>query len=104
VPLTRTTLNIDLFEIWNVPVILCARTGLGTINHTLLSVESLKSRGIPVHGIAFIGEDNPDNIRTIADFSGMRILGRFPLLDKLNAETLRAAFEEHFTLEDFVSS
>ena len=103
VPLTRTTLNVDLFEIWNVPVILCARTGLGTINHTLLSVEGLKNRGIPVHGIAFIGEDNPDNIRTIADFSGVRILGRLPLLEKLNAENLRAAFEEYFDLKDFVS-
>lgn len=103
VPLTRTTLNIDLFELWNLPVILCARTGLGTINHTLLSVESLKKRGIPLHGIAFIGEDNPDNMRTIAEFSGVKILGRLPLLDTLNAETLSRAFEENFEPADFVS-
>lgn len=102
VPLTRTTLNIDLFEMWGLPVILCARTGLGTINHTLLSVEALKSRNIPVHGIAFIGPENPDNIRTIADFTGVRVLGRLPWLDKTDAAGLNAAFEQNFRLKDFV--
>lgn len=102
VPLTRTTLNIDLFEMWNLPLILCARTGLGTINHTLLSLEALKSRNIPVHGVAFIGPENPDNIRTIAEFSGARVLGRLPWLDKVDADALNAAFEQNFRLEDFV--
>lgn len=103
VPLTRTTLNIDLFAMWKLPVILCARTGLGTINHTLLSVEALKARDIPIHGIAFIGPENADNIRTIADFSGVRVLGRMPHLDKLDADALNAAFEQNFDLKDFVT-
>jgi dethiobiotin synthetase len=101
VPLTRTTLYIDLFALWNLPVILCARTGLGTINHTLLSVESLKARKIPIHGIAFIGEDVPDNIRTIEQFTGVRVLGRLPWLDSLNADTLLKAFGENFERDDF---
>ena len=62
VPLTRTTLLIDVFAIWKLPVILCARTGLGTINHTLLSIEALKSRGISIYGITFIGDENDDNM------------------------------------------
>lgn len=103
VPLTRTTLFVDVFEMWDLPVILCARTGLGTINHTLLSIEALKKRGIPIHGIAFIGDDNPDNIRTIKDFSGVKILGRLPRLDTLNSRTLSKAFDDNFDLGDFIS-
>ncbi|RWK23277.1 dethiobiotin synthase, partial [Mesorhizobium sp.] len=53
VPLNRQTRFIDIFEQWRLPVILCARTALGTINHTLLSIEALRARSIPLIGIAF---------------------------------------------------
>lgn len=102
VPITRQLLQIDLFKRWNTPVILCARTGLGTINHTLLSVEALRARNIPLHGLLFIGDDNPDNIRTIADLSGARVLGRLPWLDQIDADALKTAFADHFRPEDFV--
>ncbi len=46
VPVTRTILYADLFARWQIPVIVCARTGLGTINHSLLTIEALKSRGV----------------------------------------------------------
>jgi len=105
VPLTRENLLINLFKRWNedarVPVILVARTALGTINHTLLSLEALWSRKIPIHGILFVGEDNPDNIRTIKEFSGERILGRLPILDSLNPKTLSKAFTDNFDSDDF---
>ncbi len=101
VPLTRDTLFIDVFKRWQMPVILCAHTGLGTINHTLLSVEALKARGLPLHGIAFIGADNPDNIGIIREFSGAKVLGRLPHLDALNRQTLEKAFAENFRKEDF---
>lgn len=101
VPLTRSALLVDIFRRWKAPVILCARTALGTINHTLLSVEALKARSVPIHGIVFIGEDNPDTIRTIADFSRERILGRIPVLEKLDRETLRHTFAESFNKDDF---
>lgn len=92
VPITRHLLAIDLFARWNLPVILCARTALGTINHTLLSVEALRARGIALHGIVFIGEDMPDTIATIAEFSGARVLGRLPHLDPLTPDALATAF------------
>ncbi|MCB9983874.1 MAG: ATP-dependent dethiobiotin synthetase BioD [Rhodospirillales bacterium] len=105
VPLTRQNLLINLFKRWNeserVPVILVARTGLGTINHTLLSLEALWSRKIPVHGIIFVGDENGDNMRTIGEFSDTKILGRLPMLDSLNAKTLTSAFEQNFSLDDF---
>jgi len=105
VPLTRENLLINLFKKWNeserIPVILVARTGLGTINHTLLSLEALWSRKIPVHGIVFVGDENEDNMRTIRDFSDVKVLGRLPMLDSLTAESLTGAFEQNFNIEDF---
>lgn len=101
VPISRKNLMINVFKKWKVPVILVARTGLGTINHTLLSLEALWARRVPVHGIAFVGEYNPDNICTISQFSKVKILGRFPVLEDVNADTLRSAFAEHFNIKDF---
>ncbi len=101
VPITRTFLQIDLYQKWQLPVILVTRTTLGTINHTLLSIAAMRSRGIPIHGIAFVGEDNSDNIRTIGEMGDVRVLGRLPHLPQLNAHTLRDAFTTHFREEDF---
>ena len=103
VPLTRKNLLINLFKSCHVPVILVAHTGLGTINHTLLSLEGLWSRKIPVHGLIFVGEENADNMKTIHQFSDTKILGRLPMLDSLNTESLASAFDQNFKLEDFVA-
>lgn len=101
VPLTREALFINLFSAWRLPVILVARTRLGTINHSLLSIEALAGRNIPVQGIAFVGEPNEDSERTIAEMGNVRRLGRLPMLDPLNRDTLAKAFAENFRLEDF---
>ena len=58
VPLTRRTLFIDIFQRWGAPVIVCARTALGTINHTLLTIEALRRRHIPMLGVVFVGAGN----------------------------------------------
>jgi dethiobiotin synthetase len=101
VPVTRTLLYADLFARWDQPVVLVARTVLGTINHSLLSIEALRSRGVPILGIAFIGDAVEDSEATIAQIGGVRRLGRLPWLDPVNAQTLAAAFHTHFDLEDF---
>jgi dethiobiotin synthetase len=93
VPLNRETLYIDVFADWQRPVILCARTQLGTINHSLLSLSALQGLGCPVVGIAFIGDPEPEVEQTIVDFSGVKHLGRLPRLDPLTNETLAEAFE-----------
>lgn len=103
VPLTRRNLQINMLKRWGLPVILCARTQLGTINHTLLSLEALWSRGIPVHGVAFIGPDMPDTISIIQEQSGVKVLGRLPFLPELNAKNLLQAFHENFVLDDFAT-
>ena len=101
VPITRHRLQIDLFSEWGLPVILCARTALGTINHTLLSIEALRCRRMRLHGLIFVGDDNPDNIRTIAEISGARVLGRLPRLETLDRAALLDAFARGFRREDF---
>jgi dethiobiotin synthetase len=104
VPLTWRTLSIDLIKRWNAPVILCARTALGTINHSLLSIEALRARDIPVLGIAFIGDEVESTERSIAEFGKVRRLGRLPFLDPLNRDMLAAAFAENFNLADFTGA
>lgn len=101
VPVTRQMLFADLFARWGLPVALVARTGLGTINHSLLSIEALRRRDVPILGIAFVGEPQEDSEATIAAVGGVRRLGRLPHLPALNAATLRAAFAERFDIGDF---
>lgn len=101
VPVTRDLLYADIFARWGLPVVLVARTGLGTINHSLLSVEALRARGVPIHGIAFVGDANADNEATIRAIAGVRRLGRLPRLDPLDAAGLGAAFAAHFDIGDF---
>lgn len=102
VPLNRQTRFIDIFGKWQLPVILCARTALGTINHTLLSVEALRVRSIPLLGIAFIGDEIADTQRTIAEMGKVRVLGRLPRLDPLTPDTLAAAMRACFSAADFL--
>jgi len=101
VPLHGATLYIDVFARWGLPVVLCARTALGTINHTLLSIEALRHRNIALLGIAFIGESNPESERAICEIGRVRRLGRLPRLEPLTRATLRAAFESSFDPSDF---
>jgi dethiobiotin synthetase len=104
VPLTRRHVFADLFARWRLPVILCARTTLGAISHALLSLEALRSRGVTVLGIAFIGDAQPDTERTVAEMGQVRCLGRLPRLDPLTPEALHQSFRSHFDLADFVGS
>lgn len=101
VPVTRSLLFADIFARWALPVILCARTTLGTINHSLLSIEALRVRKISIHGVVFIGDANEDSEATIADIGKVRRLGRLPWLAQVERDPLRAAFAAHFDPADF---
>ena len=101
VPFADDLLAADLFALWGLPVILVARTLLGTISHSLMSLEALRTRGLAVHGVAFIGDSNPASEDAIVRIGQTRHLGRLPRLDPLDAATLAAAFAAHFHVEDF---
>ena len=98
VPLGPGFLMADLFALWGLPVVLAARTSLGTINHSLLSLAALRARGVAVAGIAFIGDANAESERVICAEGNVRRLGRLPWIDPLGAETLAAAFAANFDL------
>jgi dethiobiotin synthetase len=101
VPLTRDTLFIDVFARWKLPLILCARTRLGTINHTLLSLEAIRARAIPLHGIAFIGDANEESESIIVEKGRVKRLGRLPEIAPLGSERLEAVFAASFNRADF---
>jgi dethiobiotin synthetase len=103
VPLTRRTLLIDVMARWGAPVVLCARTRLGTINHTLLSIEALRRRAIPLLGVAFLGDAHPENERIIECLGKVPVLGRLPHLDPLTPPALATAFSQAFARESFLS-
>ncbi len=101
VPLNRSALYIDVFARWGLPVVICARTELGTINHSLLSIEALRSHNISLLGVAFIGEENLDSELTICKIGRVQKLGRLPKLSPLTTDTLQAAFRTSFDRDSF---
>jgi dethiobiotin synthetase len=101
VPLTQDTLFIDVFARWNAPLILCARTSLGTINHTLLSLEAIMARKIPLLGVAFIGEANEDSEAIICKLGRTKRLGRLRPVAPLDGPNLARAFADGFDVKDF---
>lgn len=102
VPLTEHETYIDVMARWRVPVVLCARTTLGTINHSLLSIEALRARNIPLLGVAFVGDENAESERIICAMGSARRLGRLPHLAPLTGDALRMAFSTHFNVDDFL--
>jgi dethiobiotin synthetase len=102
VPLTRDITYIDIFARWRAPLVLCARTALGTINHSLLSIAAIRARGIPLVGVAFLGDENADSEQIIVELGGTRRLGRLPKLAPLDAPSLKAAFTAAFEIDDFL--
>lgn len=102
VPLTPRLTYLDVIAGWQAPVVLCARTTLGTINHSLLSIAALRARGVPLLGIAFIGEPFEESERIIAEMGQVRRLGCMPVLADVTPATLQAAFAQHFRTADFL--
>lgn len=94
VPLNDHHFIIDLIQRLNVPVCLVARSTLGTINHTLLSIAQLRRHQIPILGVVINGEINPGNRAAIAQFGQVPILGELEPLEPVNPATLRAAFDQ----------
>lgn len=91
VPLNEHDLMIDLIMVLGLPVLVAARSGLGTINHTLLTVEALRARAIPIAGIVMIGDPNPDNRVAIETRGHVTVVGEMPMLAPLTPEALQAS-------------
>jgi dethiobiotin synthetase len=91
VPLNSQQTVADLMLHLQLPVILISRHYLGSINHTLLTLEVLKQRGIGIAGVLFNGDENAATESIIHQLSGVKVLGRIPVIQELNATSVAAA-------------
>ena len=93
VPLTRSWLQIDQLTRWDLPIVLVARSGLGTLNHTLLTLEALRLRNLKVLGLILNGPPHADNPTTLEQLGGVPVLAQLPPLQELNAQQLAKAWQ-----------
>lgn len=77
-------LYADAFAMWKLPVIVVSRHYLGSINHTLMTIEILKQRGIEIEGIIFVGDENSTTESVILKNTGLRLIARIPMAKELN--------------------
>jgi len=83
VPINETDLMIDLMVQLQLPLLVVSRAELGTINHTLLSLEALRARGLHVTGVVMVGVRNSSNRDAIERYGSIAVLGEMPELPAL---------------------
>lgn len=96
VPMNEQDMIIDLIAQLGAPVLLVVRSELGTLNHTFLSLEALRTRDIPILGVIMNGPQNESNRKAIKHYGDIEILGELPELDNLNRSSLIQAFTYFF--------
>jgi dethiobiotin synthase len=92
VPINWQFTVIDLIKQLDLPVVLVARTSLGTLNHTLLSIEALNNRGIEVCAVILSGDEHQSNKETIEHLGKVPVY-HLPMLSTINKESLVEAFQ-----------
>lgn len=97
VPLNENELMIDLMKRLDLPVVIAARSGLGTINHTLLTVEALRNRGLKIRGVVLNGEPNAENRKAIEHFGRVKVLAEMPRFEELSDAKLAVWANEKLT-------
>jgi dethiobiotin synthetase len=102
VPINEKEFMIDLMRHLRLPVMVAARSTLGTINHTLLTLAQLDRAGIPVTGVVLIGPENKDNRAAIERYGSRPVVGTIPPLDPINREALLEVFRAKFDPWTFV--
>lgn len=91
VPLNDNEMVIEVAKQFDCEVILVSKIYLGSINHTLLSIDYLKRNNYKIAGIIFNGEANEETERIILSYTGIKKLGRIPQLNEINPSTIKAA-------------
>ena len=84
----------DQIKKWDLPVILVCKSSLGTLNHTLLSIEALQRRNINILGLVINGEKHLDNPKTLVKFSGIPIITEFPFIKEIDSNNLDILWKE----------
>ena len=94
VPIADGAYMIDLADSLDLPIILVARSTLGTINHTLLSLEAIRRRGLPLAGVVISGPESPHNRAAIERFGQVEVIAEIPFLETVSRDTLKAVAPE----------
>jgi len=89
VPINESQVMADLMVKLGLPVIIATRTTLGTINHTLLTIEALRARSLTIAGAVMIGDRNSDNRAAIERHGKVSVLAEMPRFDPLTPERLQ---------------
>jgi dethiobiotin synthase len=95
VPINDTDKMTDLMRELHLPAVVVARSTLGTINHTLLTLEALRNRSLRVAGVVMVGEPHPENSAAIEQFGNVSVLGEMPHFPALNAQELGSWSRTH---------
>jgi len=103
VPINDGQLMADLMKQLGLPVLLAARTSLGTINHTLLSLAALRAAKLRVSGVILIGKENRENRKAIEKYGDVRVVGWIPLLKKIDRAALLGVFKKEFDAKVFAA-
>jgi len=103
VPINGTQLMTHLMKHLRLPVLLVARTSLGTINHTLLSVAALRAARLDLRGVVMSGAPNLENRRAIEHYGDVPVVGSIPLLKKINCAALLETFHTNFDRQVFAA-
>jgi dethiobiotin synthetase len=101
VPINNTQLMTHVMRHLKLPVLLVARTALGTINHTLLSLEALRAARLDVQGVIMVGVANSENRKAIEHYGNIEVVGMIPRLKKINRSALLNAFRRTFDSKAF---
>lgn len=88
VPLNENECILDLMKKLGLPIIIICRGTMGTLNHTLLTIDVLRQHKIPIHGLVFSGELNPDNQLTIEQWSGVKTLFTIPFFESISTDNI----------------
>ena len=101
VPVNDREFMLDLIRALGMPVVVVARSALGTINHTLLTLRALRAARLKVKGVVMVGPENPDNERAVKRYGKVALLGRAPMLESINRQALLEVFNTHFDTSQF---
>jgi dethiobiotin synthetase len=99
VPINETQMMADWIAYLALPLLVVVRSGLGTINHTLLTLEALRVRSLRVAGVMMVGEPNADNRAAIEKYGHVPVVGEMPLLRPLDPGLLAAWSVTHLDAE-----
>lgn len=98
VPINDSLFIVDVIKHLNLPALIVARSSLGTINHTLLTVEKLKEREIPILGVIMNGPKNLENKKAIEKYGNVKVLAEIEHISSINARSLQDVFNDQFSV------